>query len=76
MKRCERLVCNQDLLKRICSNLQRFPLERQDGKGLKRAAVASTVVDVADGPGVYGLSAVGFSSDDAALVLTRRAMEL
>ena len=76
MKRSERLVCNEALLKRIRSNLRRFPLERQDGKGLKRAAVAITVVDVARGPGVYGLSAEGFSSDDAALVLTRRSMEL
>ena len=76
MKRSERLVCNEDLLKRIRSNLQRFPIQRQDGKGLKRAAVAITVVDVAAGSGVYGMSADGISSDDAALVLTRRSMEL
>jgi 8-oxo-dGTP pyrophosphatase MutT (NUDIX family) len=76
MKRSERLVCNEDLLKRIRSNLQRFLVKRQDGEGLKRAAVAIAVVDVDSGPGVYGLSADGFSSNDAALVLTRRSMDL
>jgi 8-oxo-dGTP pyrophosphatase MutT (NUDIX family) len=76
MKRSERLICDEDLLKRIRSNLQSFLVQRQDGQGLKRAAVAIAVVDVASGPGVYGLSADGFASDDAALVLTRRSMEL
>jgi 8-oxo-dGTP pyrophosphatase MutT (NUDIX family) len=76
MKQSDQLICNENLLKRIRSNLQKFHVESQGGEGLKRAAVAITVADVASGPGVYGMSAEGFSSSDAALVLTRRSMEL
>jgi 8-oxo-dGTP pyrophosphatase MutT (NUDIX family) len=76
MKRSDPLVCNEELLERIRSNLQRFHVQRQTGEDLKRAAVAMTVVDVASGPGVYGMYGDGFASDDAALVLTRRSMEL
>jgi 8-oxo-dGTP pyrophosphatase MutT (NUDIX family) len=76
MKHADPLICDVELLERIRSNLQRFHVQRQSGEGLKRAAVAMTVVDVASGPGVYGMSDDGFASDDAALVLTRRSMEL
>lgn len=46
------------------------------GEGLKQAAVALTVVDVADERGVYGIRIDDFPRDDGALILTRRSLKL
>ena len=76
MKHSEPLVCNEELLRRIRSNLQSFDVQKQNEGDLKRAAVALTVVDVADEPGVYDMPTDAFFGDEAALVLTRRSMTL
>ncbi len=70
------MTCNEALYARIRENLRGFEVRSQAGEGLRRAAVAITVVDVGDEPGVYGMPMEAFSSDDAALVLTRRSLAL
>ena len=76
MKDADRLTCNEGLHERIRANLQGFEVRSLAGEGLKQAAVALTVVDVAEERGVYGISMDGFSSEDAALILTRRSLKL
>jgi 8-oxo-dGTP pyrophosphatase MutT (NUDIX family) len=72
----DEMTCNENFLNRIRSNLERLDVKGASGEGLKRAAVAITVVDVAGDPGVYGIRVEAFPRDDAALVLTRRSLNL
>lgn len=76
MKPHEPLTCNEELFERIRENLGRFEVRSQARKGLRRAAVAVTVVDVDHERGVYGLPMDAFPRDHAALVLTRRSLGL
>lgn len=70
------LTCNEELLERIRGNLRGFEVRSQSRVGLRRAAVALTVVDVDHERGVYGIPIEAFPRDDAALVLTRRSLGL
>ncbi|MBT7888679.1 MAG: hypothetical protein HN580_06650, partial [Deltaproteobacteria bacterium] len=45
------LICDQTLLSHIRSNLNRLEVSKQSQAGPRRAAVAVTVVDIADDPG-------------------------
>jgi 8-oxo-dGTP pyrophosphatase MutT (NUDIX family) len=76
MKDAHQLTCNEALCERIKANLRGFKVRSLAREGLKQAAVALTVVDVADERGVYGIPMDGFSSEDAALILTRRSLKL
>lgn len=76
MKDSDRLTCDEALCERIRENLQGFQVRSQAAEGLKQAAVALTVVDVACARGVYGMPTDEFPSDDAALILTRRSLKL
>ena len=76
MEHFDRLICNEELLQRMQSNLQTFDVRPQGREGLKQAAVAMTIVNVGHEPGVYGIPIDEFCSDDAALVLTRRSLKL
>ncbi len=58
------------------ANLRAFEVRSLAREGLKRAAVALTVVDVAHENGVYGIQMDAFSGEDAALILTRRSLKL
>jgi len=76
MKDSDPLTCNEELYERIRENLRGFEARSLAREGLKQAAVALTVVDVAQERGVYGIPMDAFSSEDAALVLTRRSLKL
>jgi 8-oxo-dGTP pyrophosphatase MutT (NUDIX family) len=76
MRDSDRLTCNEGLHERIRANLQRFEVRSLAGKGLKQAAVALAVADVADERGVYEIRIDQFPRDDGALILTRRSLKL
>ena len=76
MRDSDRLTCNEALHERIRANLQGFEVRSLAGEGLKQAAVALTIVDVADERGVYEIRIDEFPRDDAALILTRRSLKL
>ena len=76
MKHSDRLTCNEGLYERIKANLQGFEVQSLAREGLKQAAVALTVVDVADEQGVYEIRLDDFPRDDGALILTRRSLKL
>ena len=70
------MTCDEALYERIRENLRAFEVRTHAGEGLRRAAVAVTVVDVADERGVYGIPIDTLPRGDAALVLTRRSLTL
>lgn len=70
------LVCNDALFQKIRFNLRQFKALQHKREGLKKAAVAVTVVDVYHGPGLNGLPKPGYWDKKAALILTRRATGL
>ena len=70
------LTCNEELFERIRANLHGFEVRSLAREGLRRAAVALTVVDAGHGPCVYGIPRREPWSRDAALVLTRRSLKL
>jgi 8-oxo-dGTP pyrophosphatase MutT (NUDIX family) len=76
MKDSDRLTCNEALQERIKANLRGFEAQSLAREGLKQAAVALTVVDVADEQGVYEIRLDHFPRDDGALILTRRSLKL
>lgn len=76
MNHADRLTCNEALFDRIRQNLGRFKVRSLAGKGLRQAAVALVVVDIDHERGVYGVRIDDFPRDDAALILTRRALKL
>ena len=71
-----RLVCDGKLQQAIRSRLEAFDPIIHQRSGLRQAAVAVTIVDVSDDPGVYGLQPRESQRQDAALILTRRASGL
>lgn len=68
------LQCDKDLLRRIQENLTGFTVRSAVENGLRRAAVAITVVNVGHDP-VF-LDTTGIDDSHAALVLTRRSSSL
>jgi len=71
-----RLICDHAFYRFISENLQRFNFLKHERGRVKQAAVAVTVVAAAYGTDVYGLKRYGQWSNDAALILTKRASVL
>ena len=71
------LRCSGRLLQHIRANLQRFTVQQHE-RGLKRAAVAITLVDVTEAPCLpYGEMAFDESQlGEGAIILTRRAPKM
>lgn len=65
-------IIGNELQALIRQHLKRFQVNASQGTAGKRAAVALTVVNVADDPGVYGMSREKLTKEHAALILTRR----
>ncbi len=76
MKYTDHLICDGQLLQHVRLNLKNFDIRRHEQKGLKQAAVAIAIVDVADDTGIYGISAHRLRHEDAAIILTRRSSRL
>lgn len=70
----QELQCNEDLRQHIRQNLQKFSTHNNYHQGLRRAAVAITVVEVGRGHNMYDLESS--EPSHAALVLTRRSARL
>lgn len=64
------------MFQHISGNLKRFSVQTHAQEGVKRAAVAITVVAVAHGTGIYGLAPYDKWNNEAALILTIRAAKL
>ena len=70
------LICDNKLLRHIQTNIERFDVKIHPRQGVRRAAVAITVVDVSDDPGIYGMTGNENKTHHAALILTRRSARL
>ena len=71
-----RFSCDDFLRKRIGRHLAAFAVDGQGDGAARRAAVAVTVAEAGRGAGVYGLARHDHWSDQAAVILTRRAAGL
>jgi 8-oxo-dGTP pyrophosphatase MutT (NUDIX family) len=69
-------ICNKKLKWNIRDNLDTFQTRSHVKKGVKQAAVALTIVDVAHGSDAYDLPHYKNRRSDAALILTRRNTNL
>lgn len=76
MSKAVDFVCNDSLFQRIRLNLEKFQVLQHENNGLKKAAVAITIVDVFHGPDLNGLSTPDYWDKAAALILTRRTSQL
>ena len=76
MSKANDFICNDALFRKISSNLREFKIMSPERDGLKKAAVAITIVDVFHGPDLHGLSRRDHWDKNAALILTRRASRL
>jgi len=76
MERIHPLICDHKLQRRIQTNMEKFDVKIHPRQGVRRAAVAITVVDVSDDPGVYGMTGNENRTRHAALILTRRSAKL
>ncbi len=76
MKQIPHLICDNKLQQNIQSNMEKFDVQTHPRKGVRRAAVAITVVDVSDDPGVYDMKGNENRTRHAALILTRRSAKL
>ncbi len=76
MKDTNHLICDPHLFDQISQNLDGFQVESHVEQAVKKAAVAITVVDVSNDPGVYGITGNEDRTDHAALILTRRDSRL
>ncbi len=72
----EKLVCDEAFFRLIADNLNKFDVRKHDRTGVKRAAVAVTIVAAGYGTDVYGLKPCDQWCNDAALILTKRAAKL
>jgi len=72
----EDLICNDKLLRHIRVNLKRFPVRSHNKNGLRRAAVAITVVDIQTEPDIRDITFCESWAGHAAIILTRRALTL
>jgi len=69
-------IFNDALFQQIRLNLGQFKALPHENDGLKKAAVAITIVDVFHGPDLHGLSKPRHWDKSAALILTRRTSQL
>ena len=69
-------VCNDDLRAVIAQRLEQLPVRRTESSDLRAAAVAVLITDVGPGADVSGIQDQRSWSDQAALLLTRRAATL
>lgn len=76
MKLNNSYVCNTKLKLAMRDNLEKFQARPQAKEGVRQAAVALTIVDVAHGSDAYGLPFYDTRRSDAALILTRRNTNL
>jgi 8-oxo-dGTP pyrophosphatase MutT (NUDIX family) len=76
MKKNFHLTCDEKLFHHVRSNINGFAARSHDRAGVKQAAVAITVVEVAHGTGVYGLPTYEKWNNASALILTKRASKL
>ncbi len=72
----EEFQCDGNLLERIKDNLSKFTLIPQERNGLRRAAVAITIVDIDHDPALYDIPYHNEWKRNAAVILTRRALHL
>ncbi len=70
------LVCDKELFEHISNNLKSFNIQHQNGRGNTHAAVAITIVNVAQNPGIYNIPYDVTLNEQAAIILTRRASML
>lgn len=70
------LKLDEHLLQTIRKHLAGFSVRKNPKEDNTRAAVAVTLVEVADDPGVYGIDYQDLAADQASLVLTRRNSKL
>ncbi len=71
-----RLTCNDELRQRVQANIDRFSYKTDSSQGKRKAAVALTIVELEDDPGVYGMNTAALSAYHAAIILTRRTSRL
>lgn len=76
MSKTNEFICNDELFQRISLNLMGFKILSLKKNGLKKTAVAITIVDVFHGPDVNGLYKHDHWNQNAALILTRRTSKL
>lgn len=70
------LICDSAFYRLVSGNLKQFDCNKHGREKVKRAAVAVTVVTAGPGTNVYGLKPYARWSNDAALILTKRASRL
>ena len=70
------LMFNETLLNHIRRNLKRFAIRTQANDGMREAAVAITIVDIKRDPNTHGIPFSESSTGHAAIILTRRAINL
>lgn len=68
--------CDDILWERIKDNLSKFTLIPQERNGLRRAAVAITIVDIDHDPALYDIPYDNEWKGNAAVILTRRALQM
>lgn len=76
LKLNEKTVCDETLKRLVRNNLAHFQTRSHTTEGVRQAAVALTIVDVAHGSDDYGLPRYARRQPDAALILTRRSRKL
>jgi len=76
MKLNKNPVCDDALKQHVRKNMAKFQPRPHATEGVRQAAVALTIVDVAHGSDDYGLPSYPTRQPDAALILTRRSRNL
>ena len=70
------LHCSSELHHYITANLRDFDYVSHDEEGKRAAAVAITIINVAEAPDIYGIRFEDGDEDLAAILLTRRSAKL
>lgn len=70
------LICDGIFRQQILANLGVFEVQSNTEKGMRRAAVALTIVELEDDSGVYGSDTSVLSPHHPSIVITRRASKL
>ncbi len=69
-------VCNKELFDHIRNNLNGFHIQQHNGGESTQAAVAITIVNVAQNPAIYNIPYDASLNNHGAIILTRRASRL